>query len=162
MALIAGQAPRADLTCMMVYDKRFGLPHAFDPEVPRTTLNQVLSAQGIEQFHCAETEKYAHVTFFFNGGNEEPAAGEVHRLIPSPMVKTYDLKPEMSALQVADAVVEAIESGNLRVYCGQFRQWRHGWPYRLIWMRSCMPSRSWIRKRGGCWMRRWRMAIRRC
>ncbi|NEX17661.1 MAG: 2,3-bisphosphoglycerate-independent phosphoglycerate mutase [Halochromatium sp.] len=105
-----GAAPRADLTCMMVYDKRFGLPHAFDPEVPRTTLNQVLSAQGIAQFHCAETEKYAHVTFFFNGGNEEPAAGEVHRLIPSPMVKTYDLKPEMSAEQVADAVVEAIET----------------------------------------------------
>ncbi|MCF7996495.1 MAG: 2,3-bisphosphoglycerate-independent phosphoglycerate mutase [Chromatiaceae bacterium] len=107
-----GSAPRADLTCMMVYDKRFGLPHAFDPEIPRTTLNQVLSAQGIEQFHCAETEKYAHVTFFFNGGSEEPAEGEVHRLIPSPMVKTYDLKPEMSAAQVADAVVEAIETGN--------------------------------------------------
>jgi 2,3-bisphosphoglycerate-independent phosphoglycerate mutase len=106
-----GSAPRADLTCMMVYDKRFGLPHAFDPEVPRITLNQVISAQGIGQFHCAETEKYAHVTFFFNGGCEEPAAGELHRLIPSPMVKTYDLKPEMSAAQVADAVVEAIESG---------------------------------------------------
>ncbi|MFP4601841.1 MAG: 2,3-bisphosphoglycerate-independent phosphoglycerate mutase [Halochromatium sp.] len=106
-----GQAPRADLTCMMVYDKRFGLPHAFDPEVPEITLNQVISAQGIEQFHCAETEKYAHVTFFFNGGREEPVAGEVHRLIPSPMVKTYDLKPEMSAPQVADAVVEAIEDG---------------------------------------------------
>jgi 2,3-bisphosphoglycerate-independent phosphoglycerate mutase len=106
-----GSAPRADLTCMMVYDKRFGLPHAFDPEAPKITLNEVLSAEGIEQFHCAETEKYAHVTFFFNGGSEEPAEGEVHRLIPSPMVKTYDLKPEMSAVQVADAVVEAIEAG---------------------------------------------------
>ncbi len=106
-----GSAPRAELTCMMVYDRRFGLPHAFDPEVPQITLNRVISAQGIEQFHCAETEKYAHVTFFFNGGSEEPAAGEVHRLIPSPMVKTYDLKPEMSAVQVADAVVEAIETG---------------------------------------------------
>jgi 2,3-bisphosphoglycerate-independent phosphoglycerate mutase len=107
-----GSAARAELTCMMVYDKRFGLPHAFDPEVPRTTLNQVISAQGIRQFHCAETEKYAHVTFFFNGGVEEPAPGEEHRLIPSPMVKTYDLKPEMSAVQVADAVVEAIERGD--------------------------------------------------
>jgi 2,3-bisphosphoglycerate-independent phosphoglycerate mutase len=95
---------------MMVYDKTFGFPHAFEPETPATTLNQVLSEQGIAQFHCAETEKYAHVTFFFNGGHEEPADGEVHRLIPSPMVKTYDLKPEMSAVQVADAVVEAIES----------------------------------------------------
>jgi 2,3-bisphosphoglycerate-independent phosphoglycerate mutase len=105
-----GQAPLCDLTCMMVYDRNFGFPHAFDPETPATTLNQVLSDQGIAQFHCAETEKYAHVTFFFNGGREEPADGEVHRLIPSPTVKTYDLKPEMSAAQVADAVVEAIAS----------------------------------------------------
>ncbi|NBC49727.1 MAG: 2,3-bisphosphoglycerate-independent phosphoglycerate mutase [Gammaproteobacteria bacterium] len=105
-----GDAPLCDLTCMMVYDRTFGLPHAFDPEKPSVTLNQLISAEGIEQFHCAETEKYAHVTFFFNGGQEEPAEGEVHRLIPSPMVKTYDLKPEMSAAQVGDAVVEAIES----------------------------------------------------
>ena len=105
-----GGAPRAAMTCMMEYDKSMGLPFAFVPEAPAVALNRYLSGLGIRQFHCAETEKYAHVTFFFNGGVEQPAAGEVHRLIPSPTVRTYDLKPEMSAPQVADAVVEAIES----------------------------------------------------
>jgi 2,3-bisphosphoglycerate-independent phosphoglycerate mutase len=105
-----GDAPLCALTTMMVYDRTFGLAHAFDPEKPSITLNQLISEQGIAQFHCAETEKYAHVTFFFNGGSEEPAAGEEHRLIPSPRVRTYDLKPEMSAVQVGDAVVEAIEA----------------------------------------------------
>jgi 2,3-bisphosphoglycerate-independent phosphoglycerate mutase len=75
-------------------------------------LNRILADQGIRQFHCAETEKYAHVTHFFNGGAQEPAAGETHRLIPSPTVKTYDLKPEMSAPAVADAVIDAIASGD--------------------------------------------------
>jgi 2,3-bisphosphoglycerate-independent phosphoglycerate mutase len=105
-----GGAPLADLSVMMAYDKRMGLPAAFVPEKPRTALSRHLSALGIGQFHCAETEKYAHVTFFFNGGTQEPAPGEVHRLIPSPNVRTYDLKPEMSAREVADAVLEAIES----------------------------------------------------
>ncbi|MCF7985690.1 MAG: 2,3-bisphosphoglycerate-independent phosphoglycerate mutase [Thiohalocapsa sp.] len=103
-----GQAPLADLTCMMEYDAKMGLAFAFVPEAPRVCLNTYLSSLGIAQFHCAETEKYAHVTFFFNGGSQEPAAGEVHRLIPSPNVRTYDLKPEMSAPEVADAVIEAI------------------------------------------------------
>ena len=105
-----GNAPRVDLTGMMSYEKSMGLPYAFTPEAPRRPLNRILSEAGIRQFHCAETEKYAHVTFFFNGGVEEPAEGEVHRLIPSPMVRTYDLKPEMSAREVADAVVDAIRS----------------------------------------------------
>jgi len=105
-----GDAPRAAITCMMEYDKSLGLPFAFVPEAPAVALNRYLSDLGIRQFHSAETEKYAHVTFFFNGGVEQPADGEVHRLIPSPTVRTYDLKPEMSAPQVADAVVEAIES----------------------------------------------------
>jgi 2,3-bisphosphoglycerate-independent phosphoglycerate mutase len=104
-----GQAPRAALTCMMQYDESFGLPYALTPEAPAVSLNRYLSEYGIRQFHCAETEKYAHVTFFFNGGVETPAAGEEHRLIPSPTVRTYDLKPEMSAPQVGDAVVAAIE-----------------------------------------------------
>jgi 2,3-bisphosphoglycerate-independent phosphoglycerate mutase len=106
-----GDAPRAAITCMMEYEKGLGLPFAFTPEAPAVALNRYLSGLGIRQFHCAETEKYAHVTFFFNGGIETPAAGEDHRLIPSPNVRTYDLKPEMSAPQVADAVVEAIGSG---------------------------------------------------
>ncbi len=105
-----GGAPRPAITCMMEYDKALGLPYAFTPEAPAVALNRYLSKLGIRQFHCAETEKYAHVTFFFNAGVEQPADGEVHRLIPSPMVRTYDLKPEMSAPQVADAVVAAIES----------------------------------------------------
>jgi len=107
-----GDAPQMDLTTMMSYDKTLRLPYAFTPETPKRPLNRILSEAGIRQFHCAETEKYAHVTFFFNGGAEEPAEGEVHRLIPSPMVRTYDLKPEMSAREVAVAAVQAIESGD--------------------------------------------------
>jgi 2,3-bisphosphoglycerate-independent phosphoglycerate mutase len=105
-----GSAPLAALTCMMQYDSTLGLPFAFTPDAPAVALNRFLSDLGVQQFHCAETEKYAHVTFFFNGGAEAPAPGEEHRLIPSPTVRTYDMKPEMSAPQVADAVVEAIES----------------------------------------------------
>ena len=104
-----GDAPRAAITCMMEYEKSLGLPFAFTPDAPAVALNRYISGLGIRQFHCAETEKYAHVTFFFNGGVEAPADGEEHRLIPSPTVRTYDMKPEMSAQQVADAVVAAIE-----------------------------------------------------
>jgi 2,3-bisphosphoglycerate-independent phosphoglycerate mutase len=100
----------ARVTCMMEYDQWFGLPFAFDHEVPGVTLGQVLSDAGIAQFHCAETEKYAHVTFFFNGGRSEPLPGEERLLIPSPKVPTYDLKPEMSAPEVAAAVVDALRS----------------------------------------------------
>jgi 2,3-bisphosphoglycerate-independent phosphoglycerate mutase len=105
-----GGAPRPAITCMMEYEKSLRLPFAFTPDAPAVALNRWLSDRGLRQFHCAETEKYAHVTFFFNGGVEAPAPGEEHRLIPSPTVRTYDLKPEMSARQVADAVVAAIES----------------------------------------------------
>ena len=107
-----GDSPLARVTCMMTYEKTLQLPHAFDPDQPRITLNRVVSAARIKQFHCAETEKYAHVTYFFNGGRETPASGETHMLVPSPKVATYDLKPEMSADKVADKVIEALESGN--------------------------------------------------
>ncbi len=106
-----GAWPRLDLTCMMEYDPALGLPFAFSPEAPSVTLGGYLGGLGIHQLHCAETEKYAHVTFFFNGGSHTKAPGEVHRLIPSPKVATYDLKPEMSAAQVAHTVVEAIRGG---------------------------------------------------
>jgi 2,3-bisphosphoglycerate-independent phosphoglycerate mutase len=106
-----GVYPRLDLSCMMDYDSKLGLPFAFTPETPGTTLSQVFGGLGIHQFHCAETEKYAHVTYFFNGGSQDQAPGEDHRLIPSPKVATYDQKPEMSATQVASTVVEAIASG---------------------------------------------------
>jgi 2,3-bisphosphoglycerate-independent phosphoglycerate mutase len=105
-----GSFSGADVTCMMEYDQWFGLPFAFDHETPAITLGQVLSESGIPHFHCAETEKYAHVTFFFNGGRSEPLPGEERVLIPSPKVATYDLQPEMSAAEVATAVVEALRS----------------------------------------------------
>jgi 2,3-bisphosphoglycerate-independent phosphoglycerate mutase len=106
-----GACPRLDVTCLMDYDPALALPYVFSPETPRTTLSRLLGGLGIPQLHCAETEKYAHVTYFFNGGSQDRAPEEDHRLIPSPRVTTYDLKPEMSAPQVAGAVVEAIASG---------------------------------------------------
>ncbi|MBK1641805.1 phosphoglycerate mutase (2,3-diphosphoglycerate-independent) [Chromatium okenii] len=97
-----------NVTCMMEYDTSFGLPFAFEHDMPKTTLGAILSDAGLAQFHCAETEKYAHVTFFFNGGRSEPFPGEERVLIPSPKVATYDLQPEMSAPAVADAVIAAL------------------------------------------------------
>jgi len=82
---------------------------AFPPEVVRS-LAEAFSDEGWRQFHVAETEKYAHVTYFFNGGREEPYPGEERQLVPSPKVATYDLKPEMSAAGVTDALVDAIDS----------------------------------------------------
>ncbi|MBK1704679.1 2,3-bisphosphoglycerate-independent phosphoglycerate mutase [Halochromatium glycolicum] len=105
-----GDFRSADLTCMMEYDPWYGLPTAFSHEMPPVVLGEVLSDAGLPQFHCAETEKYAHVTFFFNGGRSDPFPGEERCLISSPQVATYDLQPEMSAPEVADAVVAAIES----------------------------------------------------
>lgn len=93
------------------YDAEFeNILTAFPPEDLSNTLGEVLSAQGIPQLRIAETEKYAHVTFFFNGGVEEPNKGEDRVLIPSPKVATYDLKPEMSAYEVAKKAVELIKS----------------------------------------------------
>jgi len=106
-----GQAPLARITCMMPYDRSLKLPFAFAPEQPATTLGQVVSTLGLAQFHCAETEKYAHVTYFFNGGRSVPYSGETQLLIPSPKVATYDLNPAMSAREVADAVIAAISQG---------------------------------------------------
>ena len=97
------------VTCMMEYDQAFALPYAFEHDMPKTSLGKILSDDGLPQFHCAETEKYAHVTFFFNGGQDEPFPGEDRVLIPSPKVATYDLQPEMSAPAVADAAIEAVK-----------------------------------------------------
>ena len=83
----------------------------FDSERPEITIGQIISSMGLSQFHCAETEKYAHVTYFFNGGRSEAYSGEARLLIPSPGVATYDLKPQMSAHEVADAVIKAISLG---------------------------------------------------
>lgn len=103
-----GAAPTVDLTCMTEYDANMALPFAFAPEVPEVVLNKVLGDNGIAQFHCGETETRACVTYFFNGGSQALAESEEHRLIQSPHVRAYNLKPEMSAPEVADAAIEAI------------------------------------------------------
>ena len=87
------------------------LPSLFAPPVLTNTLGEAVAKLGLSQLRIAETEKYAHVTFFLNGGREEPFAGEERILVPSPKVATYDLQPEMSAVEVTDRLVEAIESG---------------------------------------------------
>ncbi|MDY2925902.1 MAG: 2,3-bisphosphoglycerate-independent phosphoglycerate mutase [Eubacteriales bacterium] len=99
--------------CFTQYDATFDgrVDVAFRSETPKNTLAEHLSRLGKSQFHIAETEKYAHVTFFFNGGVETPYPGEKRELIPSPAVKTYDLKPEMSAYEVAEKTCEIIDSG---------------------------------------------------
>jgi 2,3-bisphosphoglycerate-independent phosphoglycerate mutase len=98
------------ITCLMEYDQWYKLPFAFEHDRPKTTLSNILSMAGIKQFHCAETEKYAHVTYFFNGGRGDILSGEVHKVIPSPQVETYDLQPEMSAKEVADEVITALDT----------------------------------------------------
>jgi 2,3-bisphosphoglycerate-independent phosphoglycerate mutase len=95
---------------MTEYEEGLPVQVAFPPETARS-LAQAMSEAGWRQFHVAETEKYAHVTYFFNGGIETPWPGEERRLIPSQKVATYDLAPTMSAVGVTDALVEAIESG---------------------------------------------------
>ncbi len=106
----------AGFTCMTQYRQSFGLPVAFGPIRHEQILAEVFAAAGIRNLRIAETEKYAHVTFFFNGGEEQEFPGESRILIPSPKVATYDLQPEMSAGEVTDKVVEAIESGAFEVF----------------------------------------------
>ena len=98
--------------CMTLYDETFGLPVAYPKQTLTHLLASVLSAHGKTQFRTAETEKYAHVTFFFNGGFEAPWPGEERRMIPSPNVATYDLQPEMSLRAVTDVLCEAVASRN--------------------------------------------------
>jgi len=108
-----GEAPKlAAYVCMSEYDETFALPVAFPPQSHAHLLGEVVSAAGKRQLRIAETEKYAHVTFFFNGGSEVPSPGEERVLIPSPKdVTTYDQKPAMSAPAVTDEVVGRVASG---------------------------------------------------
>jgi 2,3-bisphosphoglycerate-independent phosphoglycerate mutase len=104
------RAPRRPfVVTMTAYEDGLPVAVAFPPEAARS-LAQAVAEAGWTQFHVAETEKYAHVTYFFNGGVETPYPGEERRLVPSPKVATYDLQPEMSAVGVTDALVDAIES----------------------------------------------------
>ncbi len=100
---------KINVVTMTEYDKTFPYPVLFPTTLPKNTLSEILSKKGLTQFHTAETEKYAHVTFFFNGGVEEPFRNETRVLIPSPKVRTYDLKPEMSAPEVGEAVRKALD-----------------------------------------------------
>jgi 2,3-bisphosphoglycerate-independent phosphoglycerate mutase len=98
-------------TMMTQYDKSFGLPFVLPPEHPDNILAEVMQQASWKNLRVAETEKYAHVTYFFNGGNEKPYTGEERELVASPKVATYDLMPEMSAAGIAGKVVKAIEQG---------------------------------------------------
>ena len=100
-----------NIATMTEYSKDFNYPVLFKEELPDNVLAKVISDAGLNQFHTSETEKYAHVTFFFNGGVEEPFINETRVLVPSPSVKTYDLKPEMSAPEVGENVCTAMREG---------------------------------------------------
>ncbi len=108
---VRGDVPRVHLASMTAYDSSFTLPVAFPKESLRMGLGEVVSAMGLKQVRIAETEKYAHVTYFFNGGREEPFAGEDRILVPSiRTVPTYDLAPAMSCNEVTDKCIEALLS----------------------------------------------------
>jgi 2,3-bisphosphoglycerate-independent phosphoglycerate mutase len=108
------------LTTMTQYNAQFPFPAAFPPQRMDDVLAEWLAKQGLAQCHVAETEKYAHVTFFFNGGVEKQFKGEERELVPSPKVATYDLQPEMSAMAVADRLCERIAEGKFEFLMNNF------------------------------------------
>ena len=104
--------PEVYYVCMTEYDATIPAPSAFVPQRHMPNIAGAYFSQlGLTQFRCAETEKYAHVTFFFNGGQEKPFDGEERQIVPSPKVKTYDLKPEMSAPEVCDVICDRLDTG---------------------------------------------------
>ena len=107
-------------TCMTQYDKQFTLPTVIPPEQLENLLAHVMAQAQLRNLRIAETEKYAHVTYFFNGGIEQPFAGEDRVLVPSQKVATYDLAPEMSASGITDAVIKAIEDKTFNVLIVNF------------------------------------------
>ena len=104
----AGTRPKVALTTFTEYDATYPFPIAFPPQAATQYFGEVLQAHGLTNMRLAETEKYPHVTYFFNGGIETPFTGEDRVLLPSPKVATYDLQPEMSAAGVADAFVDSV------------------------------------------------------
>ncbi len=117
---VRSQTPKLHFVCLTEYDPSIEAPVAFPKSFPCCTLADVISEAGLRQLHIAETEKYAHVTFFLNGGQELPKAGEERVLVPSPKVATYDSQPEMSAPEVTDALVAAIEADRADIYIVNF------------------------------------------
>ncbi|WP_027128073.1 2,3-bisphosphoglycerate-independent phosphoglycerate mutase [Fusobacterium perfoetens] len=106
--------------CMRQYDSTIDAPVIYVDEEIKNTFGEVISKAGLKQFRTAETEKYAHVTFFFNGGVETQYEGEVRKLVASPKVATYDLKPEMSAYEVTEGLIEALNSNEYDVFIVNF------------------------------------------
>jgi 2,3-bisphosphoglycerate-independent phosphoglycerate mutase len=106
--------------CMTQYDKKFSLPVVIPPESMQNILANVMGQTNLRNLRVAETEKYAHVTYFFNGGVEQPFPGEDRQMVQSPKVATYDLKPEMSAGGIADVVVKNVEEGTFDVLVVNF------------------------------------------
>lgn len=112
--------PKLYYVCMCEYDATFTAPIAFPKEFPQNVLADVLADAGLVQYHTAETEKYAHVTFFLNGGVEAPKKNEIRKLIDSPKVATYDLQPEMSGPEVTSTLCDAIGEDTADVYIVNF------------------------------------------
>ncbi|WP_165045986.1 2,3-bisphosphoglycerate-independent phosphoglycerate mutase [Adlercreutzia sp. ZJ138] len=112
--------PQVEFVCLTEYDPEIPAPVAFAKEFPADVLADVLAREGLRQYHIAETEKYAHVTFFLNGGIEEPKQREQRSLIASPKVATYDLQPEMSEPEVANTLAAAIDADEADVYIVNF------------------------------------------
>lgn len=108
------------LTVMTKYGKEYLGPVIFPPRKPETNLAEIISRHNLHQFHCAETEKYPHVTYFINGGHEEAYEGEDRKMVPSPKVATYDLQPEMSAEEVADEVIKALQNNEYALIITNF------------------------------------------
>ncbi len=108
------------LTMMTKYSKEYLGPVIFPPRKPETNLAEIVSQHHLNQFHCAETEKYPHVTYFLNGGHEDAYEGEDRKIVPSPKVATYDLQPEMSAEEVADEVIKAINNDEYKLIVTNF------------------------------------------
>jgi len=114
------RSPQIELVMMTRYDGALALPVAFAPVAHEGIFADVIQREGLQSMRIAETEKYAHVTYFFNGGVEEPWPGEQRRLVPSPRVATYDLQPEMSASAVTDHIVQAFDVGRERILIANF------------------------------------------
>ena len=112
--------PHTHFVCFSVFDKTYPLPVAFPPELPRNILASVFAAHEVNNFRLAETEKYAHVTYFFNGGAEREFPHEKRLLVPSPKVATYDLMPEMSAFKVTDKFLRALDDRETDVFVVNF------------------------------------------
>jgi 2,3-bisphosphoglycerate-independent phosphoglycerate mutase len=112
--------PKIDFVCFTVYDRTFPLAIAFPPRQHRNVLAEVWGNSGISNYRLAETEKYAHVTYFFNGGVENEYPCERRLLVPSPKIATYDLQPQMSAFKVTDKVLCGIEEGGTDVFVINF------------------------------------------